>query len=29
MVLLLKRLPDAQADGDRILAVLRGTAANR
>ena len=29
VVLLLKRLPDAQADGDRILAVLRGTAANQ
>ena len=28
-MLLLKRLPDAQADGDRILAVLRGTAANQ
>jgi polyketide synthase 5 len=28
-VLLLKRLPDALADGDRILAVLRGTAANQ
>ena len=28
-VLLLKRLPDAQADGDRILAVLRGTATNQ
>lgn len=28
-VLLLKRLSDAQADGDRILAVLRGTAANQ
>jgi polyketide synthase 5 len=27
-VVLLKRLPDAQRDGDRILAVLRGTAAN-
>jgi len=29
VVLLLKRLPDAQRDGDRILAVLRGTAANQ
>ncbi len=29
VVLLLKRLPDAQADGDRILAVLRGTSANQ
>jgi phthioceranic/hydroxyphthioceranic acid synthase len=29
VVLLLKRLPEAQADGDRILAVLRGTAANQ
>lgn len=28
-VLLLKRLTDALADGDRILAVLRGTAANQ
>jgi polyketide synthase 5 len=28
VVVLLKRLPDALADGDRILAVLRGTAAN-
>lgn len=28
-VLLLKRLPDALADGDRIVAVLRGTAANQ
>jgi polyketide synthase 5 len=28
-VLLLKRLPDALAAGDRILAVLRGTAANQ
>jgi acyl transferase domain-containing protein/acyl carrier protein len=28
-VLLLKRLPDALADGDRILAVLRGMAANQ
>ena len=26
---LLKRLPDAQRDGDRILAVIRGTAANQ
>jgi acyl transferase domain-containing protein/acyl carrier protein len=29
VVLLLKRLPDALADGDRILAVLCGTAANQ
>jgi polyketide synthase 5 len=29
VVLLLKRLPDAQRDGDRILAVIRGTAANQ
>ncbi|QUR69706.1 acyltransferase domain-containing protein [Mycobacterium spongiae] len=29
VVLLLKRLPDALADGDRILAVIRGTAANQ
>jgi 3-oxoacyl-(acyl-carrier-protein) synthase len=29
VVLLLKRLPDAQADGDRVLAVIRGTAANQ
>ncbi|AKN16434.1 mycocerosic acid synthase (polyketide synthase) [Mycobacterium haemophilum DSM 44634] len=29
VVLLLKRLPDAERDGDRILAVLRGTAANQ
>lgn len=28
-VVLLKRLPDAIADGDRILAVVRGTAANQ
>ena len=28
-VLVLKRLSDAQADGDRILAVIRGTAANQ
>ena len=29
VVVLLKRLPDALRDGDRILAVLRGTAANQ
>ncbi|MGN6335545.1 sulfolipid-1 biosynthesis phthioceranic/hydroxyphthioceranic acid synthase [Mycobacterium sp.] len=29
VVLMLKRLPDARRDGDRILAVLRGTAANQ
>jgi polyketide synthase 5 len=29
VVLLLKRLSDAEADGDRILAVIRGTAANQ
>ncbi len=29
IVLLLKRLEDAKADGDRILAVVRGTAANQ
>jgi len=29
VVLLLKRLADAEADGDRILAVLRGTAVNQ
>ena len=29
VVILLKRLPDALADGDRILAVIRGTAANQ
>ena len=28
-VVLLKRLPDALRDGDRILAVVRGTAANQ
>jgi len=28
VVLLLKRLPDAQQDGDRILGVIRSTAAN-
>ncbi len=28
-VLVLKRLPDALADGDRILAVVRGTSANQ
>ena len=28
-MVLLKRLPDAQHDGDRIVAVLRGTAANQ
>ena len=28
-MLLLKRLPDALADGDRILAVMRGTAVNQ
>ncbi|MCV7195507.1 sulfolipid-1 biosynthesis phthioceranic/hydroxyphthioceranic acid synthase [Mycobacterium angelicum] len=28
-MVLLKRLPDAQRDGDRILAVLRGTATNQ
>ena len=28
-VVLLKRMPDALRDGDRILAVLRGTAANQ
>ena len=29
VVVLLKRLPDALRDGDRILAVIRGTAANQ
>jgi polyketide synthase 5 len=29
VVMLLKRLPDALAGGDRILAVIRGTAANQ
>ncbi|NKZ11520.1 type I polyketide synthase [Mycolicibacterium septicum DSM 44393] len=29
VVVLLKRLPDAIRDGDRILAVIRGTAANQ
>jgi len=29
VMMLLKRLPDAQRDGDRILAVIRGTAANQ
>ncbi len=29
VVLLLKRLPDALAAGDRVLAVIRGTAANQ
>lgn len=29
VVVLLKRLADAQRDGDRVLAVLRGTAANQ
>ena len=29
VVVLLKRLPDALSDGDRILAVVRGTAANQ
>ena len=28
-VVLLKRLPDALRDGDRILSVVRGTAANQ
>ena len=29
VALLLKRLPDAQRDGDRVLGVIRGTAANQ
>ncbi|MET4429274.1 polyketide synthase 5 [Mycolicibacterium sp. 624] len=29
VVIMLKRLPDAQRDGDRILAVIRGTAVNQ
>jgi len=29
VVLLLKRLEDAQADGDRVLAIIRGTATNQ
>jgi polyketide synthase 5 len=29
VMMLLKRLPDAQRDGDRIVAVIRGTAANQ
>jgi polyketide synthase 5 len=29
VVLMLKRLPDAQRDGDRVLAVIRGTAVNQ
>ena len=29
VMVLLKRLPDAQRDGDRILAVIRGTAADQ
>ncbi|MDG4666771.1 sulfolipid-1 biosynthesis phthioceranic/hydroxyphthioceranic acid synthase [Mycobacterium sp. 236(2023)] len=28
-VVMLKRLPDAQRDGDRVLAVIRGSAANQ
>ncbi len=29
VMVLLKRLPDALRDGDRILAVVRGTALNK